>query len=306
MSAPTAAPAQDATSRPLEGILWMAVTTVLFVGMDSIAKSLTGQYPVNQITWARFTFHALFIALYLNLRLPAMLKSLCLGLQLTRSFFMLATNFLFFAGLSWLALAEVTAIMYVTPLITTLLSVPILGEQVGWRRMLSVLAGLIGAVVIIRPGGESFAWAMAFPLAAALTHSGYQLTTRLVARRDPALTTLCYTAIVGMVVSSLSLPFGWNSPDLSGWLRFAALGFLGCLAHFTFIKAFTAANAAVVAPFGYLTLIWATVLGFFFFGEFPDRWTFIGAAIIAGSGLYILHRERAKKRKPLAAWRPSR
>jgi len=306
MTAPKTATEQAASSRPLEGILWMALTTVLFVGMDSIAKSLTLDYPVNQITWGRFTFHALFIALYLNVRLPAMLKSQCLGLQTFRSCFMLATNFLFFAGLTWLALAEVTAIMYVTPLITTLLSVPILGEQVGWRRMLSVLAGLIGAVVIIRPGGESFTWALVLPLCAALTHSGYQLTTRLVARRDPALTTLCYTAIVGMVVSSLALPLGWTDPDLSGWLRLAALGFIGCLGHFTFIKAFTAANAAVVAPFGYLTLLWATAMGFLLFHELPDLWTFVGAAIIAGSGLYILHRERAKKRKPLAAWRPSR
>ena len=126
------------------------------------------------------------------------------------------------------------------------------------------------------------------------------------ARRDHALTTLCYTAIVGMLVSSLALPLGWENPDLSGWLRFAALGFIGCLAHFTFIKAFTAANAAVVAPFGYLSLLWATIVGVLFFAEVPDLWTFVGAAIIAGSGLYILHRERAKKRKPLAAWRPSR
>lgn len=306
MTAPTTAADQAASSRPLEGILWMALTTVLFVGMDSIAKSLTGDYPVNQITWARFTFHALFVALYLNVRLPTMLKSQCLGLQTLRSCFMLATNFLFFAGLVWLGLAEVTAIMYVTPLITTLLSVPILGEQVGWRRMLSVVAGLVGAVVIIRPGGDSFAWTLALPLCAALTHAGYQLCTRLVARRDHALTTLCYTSIVGMVVSTLVLPFGWNQPDLAGWLRFAALGLIGCLAHFTFIKAFTAANAAVVAPFGYLTLLWATIVGFVLFSEIPDIWTFVGAAIIAGSGLYILHRERAKKRKPLAAWRPSR
>jgi drug/metabolite transporter (DMT)-like permease len=306
MTAPRVEAGTAASARPIEGILWMALTSVLFVVMDAIAKSLTIDYPVNQITWARFSFHALFIALYLNLRLPSMLKSAVLGLQLLRSSFMLMTNFLFFGGLVWLGLAEISAIMYVTPLITTLLSVPVLGEQVGWRRLLSVLAGLIGAVVIIRPGGEAFSWALLFPLAAALSHSGYQLTTRLVARRDHALTTLCYTAIVGMVVSTLALPLGWVTPDISGWLRFAAIGLVGCLSHFTFIKAFTTANAAVVAPFGYLSLLWATIIGFFLFAEIPDTWTFVGAAIIAGSGLYILHRERAKKRRPIAAWRPSR
>ena len=149
MTAPRVEAGPAASARPIEGILWMALTSVLFVVMDAIAKSLTIDYPVNQITWARFSFHALFIALYLNLRLPSMLKSAALGLQLLRSSFMLMTNFLFFGGLVWLGLAEISAIMYVTPLITTLLSVPVLGEQVGWRRLLSVLAGLIGAVAWI-------------------------------------------------------------------------------------------------------------------------------------------------------------
>jgi len=306
MTAPITLTDPGASSRQIEGILWMVVTSALFVAMDTIAKKLTGDYPINQITWARFTFHALFISLYLNVRLPAMLKTRRLGVQILRSCFMLATNFLFFAGLTWLALAEVTAIMYVTPLITTLLAVPILGEKVGWRRLLSVLTGLIGAMVIIRPGGDSFTWAMIFPLGAAFAHCGYQLTTRLVSRHDHALTTLCYTSLVGMVVSTFALPLGWNTPDLTAWLLFAALGFIGCVSHFTFIKAFTAADAAVVAPFGYLNLLWAVVAGLVFFNEFPDLWTFVGAAIIAGSGLYILHRERAMKRKPLATWRPSR
>ena len=235
-----------------------------------------------------------------------MLRSTRLGLQLLRSVFMLATNFLFFAGLVWLGLAEITAIMYVTPLITTVLSVPILGEPVGWRRILSVIVGLVGAVIIIRPGADAFDWAVALPLAAALSHSGYQLTTRMVARSDHPLTTLCYTALVGMVISSLCLPLGWRAPDAVGWLGFAALGLVGCLSHFTFIKAFTAANAAVVSPFGYLSLLWATLLGFLFFAEVPDGWTVVGALVIAGSGIYILHRERARKRRPVAAWRPSR
>ena len=106
---------------------------------------------------------------------------------------------------------------------------------------------------------------------------------------------------------SLALPFfGWQWPDAVGWLGMAALGLMGCLSHFTFIKAFTAANAAVVAPFGYLPLLWATGFGFVIFAERPDFWTLVGAAIVASSGLYILHRERVRKVRPTAAWRPSR
>ncbi len=293
-------------SRPLEGILWMVLTSALFVVMDTIAKSLTESYPVNQITWARFTFHLLFVALYLNIRFPATLKTNRLGVQLLRSVFMLATNFLFFSGLAWLGLAEITAIMYVAPLIVTLLSVPVLGEPVGLRRVLSVAIGFIGALIIIRPAGDTFSWAVVLPLGAALSHAGYQLTTRIAAKSDHSMTTLCYTAIVGMIASSFSLFFYWETPDLYGWLGFAAIGLIGCLSHFSFIKAFTAANAAVVAPFGYLSLLWATIIGFFMFAELPDFWTLAGGAVIAISGLYILHRERVKKRKPVAAWRPSR
>ena len=274
--------------------------------MDTIAKSLTESYPVIQVTWARFTFHLIFVALLLNVRFPATLKTNRFGVQILRSIFMLATNFLFFWGLFWLALAENTAIMYVTPLLVTILSVPILGEPVGWRRVLSVVIGFIGALIIIRPGGDTFGWAVILPLGAALSHAGYQLATRVAAKSDHSMTTLCYTAIVGFIVSSVAVVFFWKTPDLYGWLGFAAIGFIGCLSHFTFIKAFTAANAAVVAPFGYLSLLWAITIGFFAFAELPDVWTVVGGCVIAGSGLYILHRERVKKRKPVAAWRPSR
>ncbi len=284
----------------------MTLTSALFVVMDSIAKGLTESYPAHQITWARFSFHALFVVLFLNVKLGETLRTQRLGLQLLRSSFMLGTNLLFFAGLVWLGLAQSSAIMYVAPLVVTLLSMPILGEPVGWRRILSVTIGFTGALIIIRPGGETFQWAILLPFIAAFCHAGYQLTTRLVARADNAMTTLAYTAAVGTVISSFGLLFGWRTPDLEGWIGFAAMGLVGCLSHFTFIKAFTAANAAVVAPFGYLSLLWATLLGFLLFGELPDTWTIVGALVIVASGLYILHRERTRKRRPVAVWRPSR
>ena len=272
MASSDASAAAASDSRPVEGVLWMALTSALFVVMDAIAKELTQSYPTNQITWARFAFHALFVALVLNVKLRDSLKSQRLGLQLLRSCFMLITNLLFFAGLMWLGLAESSAIMYVAPLVVTLLSMPILGEPVGWRRMLSVAIGFLGAMIIIRPGAVAFDWALLLPLAAAFSHAGYQLTTRLVARADDAMTSLAYTAVVGTVVSSFGLAFGWKTPDLEGWLGFAAIGLVGCLAHFTFIKAFAAANAAVVAPFGYLSLLWAVLIGFLFFGDACQRY----------------------------------
>ena len=290
----------------VKGILWMLLASALFVVMDALAKWLSQSYPTNQITWGRFFFHALFLGLYLNHRLVATLRSNRLGLQLVRSCLMLTTNFLFFTGLAYLGLAEITAIMYVAPLLTTLLAVPILGEIVGWRRILSIIVGFIGALIIIRPGSESLSWAVLFPLAAAFSHAGYQITTRMLSRNDGALTTLAYTAVVGAVISTLALPLGWETPDLAGWLGLMGMGLFGCLGHFTFIKAFTVADAAAVSPFAYSSLLWASIFGFFLFAEVPDVWTIVGAIVVAGSGLYIVHRERQRLRHPVSPWRPSR
>lgn len=290
----------------VKGILWMLLTAALFMVMDVIAKWLSESYPTNQITWGRFFFHALFLGLYLNHRLLATLRSNRLGLQLTRSCLMLATNFLFFTGLAYLGLAEITAIMYVAPLVTTLLAVPLLGEVVGWRRIASVIVGFIGALIIIRPGSESLSWAVLFPLAAAFSHAAYQITTRMLSRSEGSLTTLAYTALVGAVISTLALPLGWETPDLIGWLGLMGMGLFGCLGHFTFIRAFTVADAALVSPFAYTSLLWASLFGYFLFSEVPDIWTIVGAAVVAGSGLYIVHRERQRLRHPVSPWRPSR
>ena len=290
----------------MKGILWMLLTAALFVVMDTIAKWLAQSLPVNQVTWGRFFFHAVFLGLYLNHRVVATLRSQRLGLQLLRSCLMLITNFLFFTGLSYLALADATAIMYVAPLATTLLAVPLLGEAVGWRRVVSVIVGFIGALIIIRPGGDSLSWAVVFPLAAAFSHAGYQITTRMLSRSENPLTTLAYTALVGALVSTLVLPFSWRTPDLAGWLGLMGMGFFGCVAHFTFIKAFTVADAAVVSPFGYTGLLWASLFGYFLFAEVPDLWTIVGGLVVAASGLYIVHRERQRLRQPVSPWRPSR
>ena len=176
-----------------------------------------------------------------------------------------------------------------------LLSAPVLGEAVGWRRILSVIAGLIGALIIIRPGSDALGLAALLPLAAAFGYATYQLATRIVSRSDSTMTTLCYTGMVGAVLSNLALPFGWVWPTAEQWLWMAAMGALGCLGHFALIRAFTLANAAVASPFSYSALIWATLFGYFAFGDLPDLWTVVGAAVIVGAGLYILYRERVKK-----------
>ncbi len=278
-----------------QGIAWMLLTSFMFVTLDALAKQLAQVYPVPQVVWARYVFHVLILAIFLGRRLPATLRTRRLGLQLLRSLFLLGATGLFFSALSFMPLAEASAIMFVAPLLVTALAVPLLGERVGPRRWASVLVGFLGALIIIRPGGGAGQVAALFALGAAGSYALYQITTRLLSRSDQPLTTLAYSALLGALVSSAAVPFFWVTPDFTAWVTMAGLGLVGGLGHFTLIKAFEVAPAATVTPFGYASLIWATLYGFLLFGDLPDLWTVLGAAIIAGSGLYIFHRERRAK-----------
>jgi drug/metabolite transporter (DMT)-like permease len=175
-------------------------------------------------------------------------------------------------------------------------SAPVLGEPVGPRRWAAVIIGFGAVLIIIRPGAELLHWAVFLPLLVAACFAIYQITTRILSATDSSLTTLFYSATAGAVAMTLVLPFEeWRTPDLAGWGLMAFLGLIGSLGHFVMIRAFTNAPASSLAPFSYLTLVWATLLGFVVFGDLPDRWTVLGAVILAASGLYVLYRERKVK-----------
>ncbi len=280
------------------GIAWMLVTMGLFVSMDGLAKWLTQSYPVPQVIWARYAFHFLLLALFLNRRLVVTLRSRRLKLQIGRSLLLVGTTTLFFFGISQVQLATASSLMFVAPLIVTLLSVPLLGERVGPRRLASVAVGFLGALVILRPGAELFQPAALLPLAAACAYAFYQITTRMLSAVDAPLTTLAYTALVGALLSSLAVPFFWEAPDLLGWAVMLAMGGFGALSQFGLIKAFQAAPASVVSPFGYVSILWATFYGWLLFDDLPSLWTLVGAAVVVASGLYIWHREHRLARRP--------
>ena len=283
-------------SAPGRGFVLMLGATLLFVSLDATAKYLSESYPIAQIVWARYTALAVLLALFLGRRLPAVLRTRRLGLQVWRSVALMATTGLFFSALSYIPLADATAIMFVAPILVTALSMPLLGERAGPRRWASIVVGFGGALIIIRPGTSAMDPAALLALAAAACYALYQIATRRLSRSDGPMTTLFYSALVGAALTSLSVPFAWIAPRSFGdGLALAVLGVLGGLGHFLLIKAFGAAPAATVSGFGYFTLVWAALLGFAVFGDLPDPWTVAGALVIAGSGLYILHRERVRK-----------
>lgn len=276
------------------GIAWMLLSILIATVMDTTSKYLSQFYPVLQIVWARYFFQALLVFVLLGPRLPRLLKTRRLGMQLFRSALLLAASIFFLFGLRSVPLADASAIIFLAPLIVTALSVPLLKERVGPRRWIAVLAGLVGALVIVRPGMGVMQTAALFPVATAVLYSFYMIATRHLSHTDSAVTTLIYTASVGTVVMSLIAPFVWLAPDTKGWLLMVLLGFMGAACHFALIKAFEAASAPAVTPFEYSRLIWATLLGFVVFGDLPDGWTILGAALIVSSGLYVYHRESRK------------
>ena len=290
---PGAAPAATSTRR---GIHWVIIATFLFVTMDASVKALLRDgYELPQVIWGRYFFHVLLLVIVLAPRIRIVAQSGNLKLQLTRSVLMLLTTSLFFAGLMFVPLAEASAMMLISPLVVTALAMPILKELVGPRRWAGVVLGMLGAMIIIRPGSEFISLGILLPAAAACSFAIYQVSTRYLSEADPILTTLFFTALVGAVITSMVAPFYWTPPSSKAWMLLITAGVCGGIGHFALIKALTLSPASIIAPYSYLNLIWATIYGFVLFAELPDIWTIGGAAIITGSGLYVYHRERVRK-----------
>jgi len=273
------------------GIFWMLGAMMMFSGTNAFAKLLMVHYPVMQVVWARYFFQFLLLSIFLAPRIGKVMVTSKLKIQLVRSFLLFGTSVLFFFGLSQVALADISAIMFVAPILVTALSMPLLGERVGPRRWAGILIGFFGALIVIRPGFGMMQSAALFPLGAACLYALYQISTRFIGHSDNALTTLFYTASSGTLITSALVALFWQTPDVAGWAMMAALGVTSNLGHFSMIKAYQAAPAPTVAPFSYVNLLWATMFGFILFSELPDLWTISGAIVIAASGLYIFHRE---------------
>jgi drug/metabolite transporter (DMT)-like permease len=292
------APAEAARAAPdvLRGILLMCAGVALFPLMNAAVKLLTARYPVIEITWARFTGHLIVMSIVFlpqyGWRLIATRRPL---VQLARSLLMLVSNGIFVLAIGSVPLATASAIGFTSPLIVTALSVPLLREQVGWRRWSAVVVGFAGALLIIRPGTGFHDPAVLLLLLSSGAYALYQIATRWVMAYDNPATGIIFAALLGSVGTSLVLPFVFVMPQsLFDLVMLLSLGGLGGLGHFLVIKAFQAAPASVIAPLGYVELLGTAVLGYLIFGNFPDAVTWVGAMIIIASGLYIAMRERKR------------
>ena len=281
----------------MKAITFNLLAWVMLPIMDGFAKYLSADLPVLQITWARyfftvaFTFPVMFLFFRKNLVWTDKPK-----LQITRGIILLTANICFFYAISIISLAKALTLAFVAPLIVTAFSPIFLGERVGFRRWSAVIIGFIGSLVVIRPGFVEINLASIAALGTGIMYGFYLIITRKLSTSANPLLTLLLTGVVGAIIISFVMPFVWVKPNFNQWSIMAAIGIFACLGHFFLILSLKYAHASKLAPFSYFEIITNIIIGYYFFSDFPDNWTFFGLFIIVLSGIYISRREHFLKK----------
>ena len=296
MNVKASPPARD---HILRAILAIIFSVACFSVLNAISKTLTQHYPVVQVIWARYVFAFVFMmALFLPRSGMALFRWHNVGSQAVRGLLLFFSSFLYFHGLVYLPLATAASISLTSPLIVTALSARFLGEPVGVRRWIAVCIGFAGALIVVRPGHTQFEWHSLLIVASTLCSAFYQLFSRRYGQTERPDASATMATIVGSVVALPMLPFEWVTPAFGwDWVLFVAIGIMAGVGHYFLTIAYSQAPASVIAPFNYVQLIGAAILGYLVFDSIPDFWTWVGAAVIVCSGLYLGHAERLRYRR---------
>ena len=276
------------SQKPPLGIILLVLAMLIVPIMDATAKFLSSEYPVLQLVWARFFFHFLLIApLALwrhgsNALFPE--KPL---LQISRGFLILLCTACFWGSIKFIPLANAIAILFFHAVIVVGLSVLILKEQVPKNRWLASGLGLVAVLMIVRPGFEEFHWASLLALAASTFFALYILSTRFLAGKAFPLVTLSYQSLGGFVIMTAIVPFVWVTPTQTDLILMVAMALIGAVGHLLLIRAFEFAEASLLAPYLYTEMIMQAVLGYWFFGDVPDTWAWVGILLIISVGIFL-------------------
>ena len=276
----------------MKAIIFSLLGWMFLPVMDGFAKYLSDDLPILQITWARYFFTVAFV-------FPIMFffykKQLVWSdkpkLQILRGLILLSANICFFYAISIVSLAKALTLAFIAPLIVTAFSPILLGEKVGFRRWTAVAVGFIGSLVVIRPGFLELNLASLAALGTGFFYGFYLIITRKLSVSDNPLLTLLITGMVGAILVSIVIPFNWVKPTLNQWSLMAGIGVFACIGHLFLILSLKYADASKLAPLGYTEIIPNVIIGYYFFQELPDTWTYLGLFIIVLSGLYISKRE---------------
>lgn len=274
----------------------MAAGFLLFSTADMLSKLLTQDMHPIQVAFVRQT-GLLFGVAFLLLRFgPGILHTRRPGLQVLRGVTSVITATTFVLALAYVPLADAVAVSFIAPLLVTVMAALILHERIGKARWLAVLVGLIGTLIVVRPGAGVVHPAMLFVVVCAVAFAARQILSRFLAGHDSLQTTIAYSGISACALLAVPVAILWHTPGSPGiWLLMAATALSAGLAELSIIHGLEIAQAAVVAPTHYTLLIWSIFWGFLVFGQLPDVWTVVGATIIIGSGLYTFWRETLRR-----------
>lgn len=282
--------------KTLRGIALIMSAVFMFSAMDTLAKYMLQSYPMSALMWARYLVHVVVMMLLLWPRMG--LRLLRTGhpwLQLLRGVLLVGSTMFFYFALRYMPLAEAAAISFIGPVLTALLSGPMLGDKVSGRQWLAVTLGFAGVIIIMRPGGGVLSLAAIFPLATAVLFSVYQIVTRKLSGREHPYTTLFYTAIVGAAITSFAAPLHWIEPSPLQAVLMLCIGLLGGFGHLLLIRAMEHASPSTLAPYIYSQLLWSTLLAYLVFGDFPDKVTLIGMLVIVAAGLLAVNWQQMRR-----------
>jgi drug/metabolite transporter (DMT)-like permease len=285
---PIAAPAAPPT-RVLFAILFVLGAGTVFCVMTGIAKILGAHYSSLQVSWARAFGHVMFmLAAFLPRNGIRMLRTRRPWLQLSRSSLLYGSNLAYFFAITFMPLADAAAVNQTAPLIVAVLAWPMLRERTTVPMALAAAGGFVGVLIIIRPGTEVFHLASLAVLFSALCYAVYQILTRKVAPFDSATTSTVYSSMVGAFGMLLVMPFVWKTPQTArDLLFFCSMGVLGATGHYCVARALTYAPVNIVSPFLYTQLLGSVLVGYLFFGDIPDLFSWLGGAVIVGCGLSL-------------------
>ena len=276
------------------GIVLMVLTAFVFAAQDGISRHLADAYSVFMVVMIRYWFFALF-ALALASRLPGSIRGTLATeqpwLQVGRGALLAVEILVMVGAFVLLGLVESHAVFAAYPLIVAALSGPILGEKVGWRRWVAIVAGFVGILIILQPGLKVFSAAALIPVASACMFALYSLLTRYAARRDSAMTSFVWTGVAGAPILTAIGLWWWEPMSATDWLWMGTLCLTGAGGHWLLIKCYEVAEASAVQPFAYLQPVFAAILGMAVFGETLATNVAIGAIIILAAGLFTLWRE---------------
>jgi drug/metabolite transporter (DMT)-like permease len=274
------------TTRVLNGIALLVVAVACFASLDTTTKVISAGVPLVTAMWTRYLFQAAVTgAVLLPKRGTALLHTRRPGLQVLRGLLLLGCSGFAFLSLKFMPVGEFTAIVMLTPLLITLIAATSLGERVSGARWLCALGGFAGALAVIQPGSELFDWTMLLPLGLVASNTGFQVVTSRLARTDDPGTTHFYTGCIGTLATTVMLPFAWQplaSPLL--WALLLLIGLLGTVGHFLLILAYMRAPVAVLTPWLYAQIGFATLAGWLVFKHAPDALAVVGIVAIAVCG----------------------